>query len=526
MASAKTPSRPGTRSSGVANLSHALQRLGGAFAPAADRSELQLNVTKTTGSPISRSGIYIFLISSTCVYYLLNASILVGHYDLGWHLAAGDLIRDRGHIPFHDPWSFTAGDRQWFNLEWLWGVCASALFQHTHFVGLVLFVVACGAAIVGYLTRACLGSGASTLSVSISVLSACLLYPEFSSYPNIYLAAAPNIATMVFSVVFYKECLQRTKRVLFLPAVMLLWANLHGGFLLGLGIIGVFAGIALLKRDWANCGLYGIAGGACFAVTFINPLGWHIYEALTTVLGHFSQKYITEWWPYYRNMVMPGSIPGIIYILTFVVLELRYRRACPIESRMLSWLFLFLGLYQFRYMSFFFLFSTIPLALNLDRLLPRQADDFKTEKSLLFAGIALACALPLVCIRMPALGLPALLSKQDVHYLETHYPHARLLNHWNYGGILIFWMRGAIPVFVDGRAATAYPNSLLHDYFALVKPDQLTIDEAAWDRVLAKYKINTVLWPKSHEQLRHFLVDKEGWKETYTGAYAAIYVKP
>ena len=58
-------------------------------------------------SYFQRSGIYIFLISFACVYYLSNASLLLGHYDLGWHLAAGDLIRSaaiflfriHGHLP-------------------------------------------------------------------------------------------------------------------------------------------------------------------------------------------------------------------------------------------------------------------------------------------------------------------------------------------------------------------------------------------------------------------------------------------
>ena len=48
---------------------------------------------------LQRSGIYIFLISFACVYYLSNAPLMLGHYDLGWHLAAGDLIRDQGNIP-------------------------------------------------------------------------------------------------------------------------------------------------------------------------------------------------------------------------------------------------------------------------------------------------------------------------------------------------------------------------------------------------------------------------------------------
>jgi hypothetical protein len=478
---------------------------------------------KTIRPYFQRSGIYIFLISFACVYYLSNAPLLLGHYDLGWHLAAGDLIRDRGNIPLQDPWSFTLGDKQWYNLSWLWDVIASVLFQYTKFSGLIIFVVACGAVIVGYLTSICLSSGASAIAVCISVFSACLLYPAFATAPNIYLAASPNTSTMLFCVIFYGECLKRTRWFL-LPAIMVLWANLHGGFLLGLLIIGVFCGVALLRRDWANFKIYFFAGVGCFIATFINPLGWHIYEGLATVLGHFSQAYITEWWPYYRNITVPGSIPGIIYILIFMAFELRYRGFCPIESRLVSWLFLFLGFYQYRYMSFFFIFSTVPLALHIDRLLPKQLKNFKVQRSLLAAGIIGACGLPLTFMQIePALGLPQMLSEQDVLYLQTHFSHARLLNHWNVGGILIFRTRGAVPVFVDGRAATAYPDALLRDYFKL---SELEINETAWDTALEKYQIDTVLWVKAHEELRRFLVDKRGWKEEYAGLYESIYVKP
>ena len=202
---------------------------------------------------------------------------------------------------------------------------------------------------------------------------------------------------MLFSVIFYGECLKRTKRRFLLPAIMVLWANLHGGFLIGLIIVGIFCGVALLRRDWVNFKIYDFVGVGCFIATLINPLCWHIYEGLASVLGHFSQAYITEWWPYYRNVTVPGSIPGIIYILIFVALELRYGGgARPIESRLLSWLFLFLGLYQFRYMSFFFIFSTVPLARHLDRLLPKQPNDLGVQRSLLAAGIMLACGLPLI----------------------------------------------------------------------------------------------------------------------------------
>jgi hypothetical protein len=472
-----------------------------------------------------RSGIYIFLISFACVYYLANAPLMLGHYDLGWHLAAGDLIRDRGNIPFQDPWSFTLADKQWYNLSWLWDVIASVLFQYTKFDGLTLFVVACGAVIVGYLASLCLSRGASAIAVCISVLFACLLYPAFSVAPNIYLAASPNIATVLFCVIFYGECLKRTRRFL-LPPIMLLWVNLHGGFVLGFLIVGIFCGAALLRRDWTNFKIYGFAGAGCFLAIFINPLGWHIYDGVTATLGHFVQANIGEWESYYRNMSLPESIPGIMYILIFVALELYHRGSCPIalEARLLSWLFLFLGLYQFRYMSFFYVFSTVPLALHIDRLLPKRLNNLEVQKALLAAGIMGACALPLIFMQIkPALGLPQMLSEQDARYLQAHFSHARLLNHWNAGGLLIFRTQGAVPVFVDGRAATAYPDDLLRDYLKLV---HMEIDETAWDTVFEKYQIDTVLWVKAHEQLRRFLLDKRGWKEQYSGMYLSIYVKP
>lgn len=467
--------------------------------------------------------VYLFLIAFLAVFYLSNGPLLLGHYDLGWHLAAGDLIRERGEVPFQDPWAFTLGDRRWYNLSWLWDVMASGLYQHAGFAGVVLMVVACGAVIAGYLTFCGLSSGASAPAVCIAVFAACLLYPCYEASPNMYLAASPNIATMLFAVVFYGECLRR--RRFLLPPMMILWVNLHGGFMLAFPILGVFCGLALLRRDWANFRNYCFAGAGCFIAIFVNPLGWHVYDGVTATLGHFIQAGIGEWRPYFHNMELPGSIPGIAYALTFVALELRYRGSTrvPVEARVLAWLFLFLGLYQFRYTAFFFIFSSVPMALHIDRLLPKRLSSFEVQRAMLAAGVVGVLLLPFTFMQVrPALALPDMLSEQDARYLTAHISHARLLNHWNVGGLLIFRTQGSVPMFVDGRAATAYPDELLHDYLKLVRWD---IDEAAWDKVMSKYKIDAVLWVRAHDQLRHFLVSERGWKEEYTAAYVSLYTR-
>jgi hypothetical protein len=364
------------------------------------------------------------------------------------------------------------------------------------------------------------------LAVCVAVFSTCLLYPTFATPPNIYLAASPNTATMMFSVIFYAECLKGTRRFL-LPAMMVLWANLHGGFVLGFLIIGVFGGVALLRRDWTNLKVYGFTGAGCLVAILINPLGFHIYAGVTETLGHFVQANITEWMSYYLNITLPASIPGIVYILIFIALELRYAGSSPVpvEARLLTWLFLVLGLQQFRYMAFFFLFSTIPFAIHLDRLLRRKLNDDEAQKSLLTAGVIGVCALVLTFMHVrPALELSdGLLSEQDARYLQANFSHSRILNHWNVGGPLIFRTHGAVEIFVDGRAATAYPDRLLRDYFKLATWD---VDEADWDNVLEKYRIDAVLWPTVHDVLRQFLVDKRGWKEQYVGSHESLYVRP
>ncbi|MBR1089390.1 hypothetical protein JQ621_18160 [Bradyrhizobium manausense] len=476
-------------------------------------------------TPPSTFGTYAFLISLLSVFYISNASLILGHYDLGWHLAAGDLIRSEAQVPFQDPWSFTLGTRQWFNLSWLWDVIASLIFKYAGYGGLVGLVVACGALIAGYLTSACLRAGASGLAACIAIFATCLLYPTYEAAPNIYLAASPNVATMLFSVIFYRECL-RPLKILLLPLLMMLWVNLHGGFVLGFMILAVFGAGALFRRDWSSLKAITLAGVGCFAATFVNPLGWQVYEGVTATLGHFVQANIGEWLPYSHNIEMPGSIPGMAYILAFVALELRYGASTKIrlEPRILSWVFLALGLYQFRYLSFFFIFSAIPVAVHLDRFLPERLPQRQVQRALMTAAIAGVCVLPLTFLQIkPALALPEMLSEQDAEYLQTHLAHARVLNHWNVGGYLILLTHGSIPLFVDGRAATAYPDELLRDYFRLVHWE---VDESTWDDVLEKYHIDAVLWLKGHEQLRQFLVGKRGWTEAHTGLYESVYTRP
>ncbi len=467
-------------------------------------------------------GPLLLIFAATCSFYVVIAPLLLGHTDLGWHLAAGDLIRSEGRVPAHDPWSYTAGATRWYNHTWLWDSLASLLFQFGGFTALILATIALGGVIAASLGAICLAGNATPIATSLAVICACILYPTFA-IPDIFLAAAPNNATLLFCVTFYGACLYR--RYLWLaPASMILWANMHGGFVLGLFILGVFLAGALLRRDRSAFTAYAIAMAVSLAATLVNPLGFETYAAVLLTVGHFVQRYITEWQPFTTLMGSPQIIPACVYMVLFAILEMRGGNTARAEARILSWFFLVLGLWQLRYLSIFFLFSALPVALHLSRLSWFRSTPSEDAKLLGAPGLVLLAVLPLLYwYVVPAKpGLPQIYPDTELAYLEAHFPHARLLNHWNYGGYLIFRNRGAIPVFIDGRAATAYPDALLREYFGLLS---WKVDEAAWKHMLEKYGVDAVMWPKVHQQLADFLVGKEGWTQVHSGSVANLYVK-
>jgi hypothetical protein len=462
-------------------------------------------------------GSLLFCVALVTAANLSFVPILVGHNDLGWHLAAGDLIRASGSIPTTDPWAFTSAGKPWLNLSWAWDAGASALFSATGLRGLALATLCFGAALVAGLWLMAVQAGASPVAATIAAGAAGLLLPTFA-LPDVFLTASPNMATTGFCVLFLGVC-QSRRALWLLPFAMLTWVNLHGGFTLGLAVVGLFAATSLARRDRNGLLLFGCVGLGCFAATLVNPLGYDVYAGVSATLGHFVQEHISEWMPYLRVVSWRQALPTLIYAGLFVTLERVRSRPAPVEARLLSWAFLVLGFLQLRFLSLFILVSVVPVAVHLgDRLGSRAA-----ERVMAVAGLVVAGCLPWLAASaaFPA-RFPGIDPVREIEFLLEQRPQARLLNHWNYGSSLIFHTRGQIPVFVDGRAATAYPDDLLRDYFPLSVE---TIDETAWLTVLAKYRIDTVLWVKAHGALQDFLTGRQGWRLAYSGDIANVYVR-
>jgi hypothetical protein len=91
-----------------------------------------------------------------------------------------------------------------------------------------------------------------------------------------------------------------------LPAITILWTNLHGGFLIGIVIVGAYAGGELLgavvtrdrderSRNLRAAAKYMAATAGCALASLVNPYGYHLHTHLLVYFGDpFAMKYILE----------------------------------------------------------------------------------------------------------------------------------------------------------------------------------------------------------------------------------------
>jgi hypothetical protein len=212
---------------------------------------------------------------------LASVAILIGRRvhlfvdpDFGWHLRTGEWIATHSSVPATDIYSYTMSGVPWVNHEWLFDLLLWLTHEHattlTIFFGLAAFVP---------FTLWCMRAK-SALTLIWITLAAVMIFETVG-------VRAQTLSFFIFSmlgILFARGFpLPRFARYS-LPILFLVWANVHGGFFGGL----VIWGIALLayfietaRSDSRTGPLFThpdvITFLAAFALTFVNPYGYHLY---------------------------------------------------------------------------------------------------------------------------------------------------------------------------------------------------------------------------------------------------------
>ena len=236
-------------------------------------------------------------------------------HDEWWHLKTGKWIEENG-LPENDIFTYTAEDMAWHNHEWLSQLILWRVYRagSPGAIGGVRAVIFLKAAVVT-LTFLGLGlflarrTGAPALSALAAALGCALsrrtLYPRppFISYALLALTLCVLIAWRArrFSSrsgdAADSAALAKSAWLFALVPLFALWANLHGGFLTGIVVLGAFwleAGadwaLAIWRKESTNESksrwiVLSLLAGLCTLATLATPYGYHLYELPLRVMG-------------------------------------------------------------------------------------------------------------------------------------------------------------------------------------------------------------------------------------------------
>jgi len=239
------------------------------------------------------------LIAGLCIYAIRQVDP-----DMFGHLNAGRLIVQHGG-PGIDPFAFTSSGFEWMDVEYLAQALLWIAYDHFGSPGLIGLKLALGGGTIYFLWIAVRSVGDDWF----------ILAPVFllcTSTVSRYFIFRPQLITFacfaLFVAVLFRFMMARKAALWLLPPVMLVWANAHGGFIAGLGAVGLTAIMCVT----ANVNVGGLGGrtafkgttplfvtlAACAAVTFINPWGIRQWQYLATELSNeTNRRYILEWRP-------------------------------------------------------------------------------------------------------------------------------------------------------------------------------------------------------------------------------------
>ncbi len=172
---------------------------------------------------------------------------LLADADVGWHIRTGEYILDHHQVPHHDLYSFSKPGAPWFAWEWLSDVIDALLFRWAGLKGVVL---AAGVMIALYATtlmRRIVDAGAHLfVALLVTLLSVGSASMHFLARPHVFTLLLLSISMALIEA---DRRGANPSRIWWLVPITLVWTNLHGGFLVLIGLLGL-AAIGAAVEAW------------------------------------------------------------------------------------------------------------------------------------------------------------------------------------------------------------------------------------------------------------------------------------
>lgn len=449
-------------------------------------------------------------------------------YDFWARLIAGMGFIQTGHVLKHDFLSYTP-THTWFDHEWGSGVIFY-LTQHFFSSAGILFLQALLTFLIFFvITRIVELRGVKTTSA----YNFLFYYFAFSSIS--YLINVP-IRSQMFSFLFFTVFLYilelarkgENRPLWTMPLIMLIWDNLHGGCVSGIGLIIIYIVGEFLNRKPIKKYFYALIG--TILVLPINPWGFEYIKFLIKA-NSMQRTEVLEWLGLFSKFYMFKYMKFKIFAFITLLIE-----SSVIIKQLTTKSF------NFDKTKFLVIAVTLYLAIQHVKLIPFAAisitcflyDDFYTAfnyltknffnkianvKDTIVYGLILIFAFsninakafsPLInWSRYPVLS---------IEFIRINEIKGNLLLSFGLGSYASYKLYPNNKIYVDGRYEEVYYDSLLPllKKFYLAKSD--------WDEVLKKYPPDVMVIEKFYP-ICQVLEKNKNWKAVFEDNFFVVFVK-
>jgi tetratricopeptide (TPR) repeat protein len=222
--------------------------------------------------------------AAVAIYGALAGFHSLNDLDVWWQMASGRYMLENGHVMRTEVFSYTAQGE-----PWTYPIGAGILFHWLYKLGGFTLLSLLSPLIGGSITLllVCRGRLLRCWMVALAVPSiAAATLVRANMFTTLFAAI---YVTILWGELNRDDGLGAGGNIWILPPLMLLWVNLHPGFIYGLALVMAFA--ILRPRRLAMCALLTLLA------TLVNPWTWHIYEAILAQGGVMSAhtQFIGEW---------------------------------------------------------------------------------------------------------------------------------------------------------------------------------------------------------------------------------------
>ena len=462
---------------------------------------------------------------------------LLGDADTGYHIRAGEYIIDNLEVPDHDIFSFIHPPIPWTAHEWLSEVLYALIHSISGLSGIVVvhaFVIAVVFLILFKFLRA---SG-------ISIIVAVFIVALSASVSTIHWLARPHIFSLLFTLIFYivLDTYQNKKKncLYILPLLMIVWVNLHGGFLAGFLLLGVYVTGNLINAIFKKEVRHETAGKLRLLFLFttltllaslLNPKGYEILLFPFRLIGNkFIMDHVTEFLSpnFHADLRFEYMLLLMIFVFSVSIFRLN-----SIEA-MLVLLFTHMSLYSARYIPLYAIVLSPIIGKRIDYLLGELRERKLVKRFLelsertgridsltrwnVWSFTAVIIAFIFLFTGKVQYGFDEeKLPINAVQFMKKEKIPGRMFNNDEFGDYIIYAAWPEYRVFFDGRS-DMYGEERMKEYF------KVTRLERGWKEVLAKYDINWFIFP-TKSALSTFLLQRDEWKLIYADKVANIFIK-